>query len=124
FGHTGYSGSSIWMDPKQDLFVVLLTNRLNYRDTRMFNQLRRDVSDIAVAEFGLPADSMGLTAVMAIARITADLMRPPPPPTKPTLSNTKHAKVSSIRHIASRQKFGRKSGKNHRRKPHGRKHLA
>ncbi len=34
FGHTGYSGSSIWIDPKQDLFVILLTTRLNYQDIR------------------------------------------------------------------------------------------
>ena len=51
FGHTGYSGSSIWIDPKQDLFVVMLTNRLNYRNIRQFNQLRSDISTIAVAEF-------------------------------------------------------------------------
>ena len=27
FGHTGWTGTEIWIDPKQDLFVVLLTNR-------------------------------------------------------------------------------------------------
>lgn len=29
FGHTGFTGTSIWIDPKRDLFVVLLTNRLH-----------------------------------------------------------------------------------------------
>lgn len=29
FGHTGFTGTSIWMDPAQDLFVILLTNRVN-----------------------------------------------------------------------------------------------
>jgi CubicO group peptidase (beta-lactamase class C family) len=28
-GHTGFTGTSIWIDPKRDLFVVLLTNRLH-----------------------------------------------------------------------------------------------
>jgi len=28
FGHTGYTGTSIWIDPEHDLFVVLLTNRV------------------------------------------------------------------------------------------------
>lgn len=51
FGHTGYSGSSIWIDPRQDLFVILLTTRLNYRDTRIFNKLRRDISTAAAANF-------------------------------------------------------------------------
>ena len=52
YGHTGYSGSSIWIDPHRDLFVVLLTTRLDYRDTRRFKRLRSDISTLAVALFG------------------------------------------------------------------------
>lgn len=29
FGHTGFTGTSIWIDPKRDLYVVLLTNRVH-----------------------------------------------------------------------------------------------
>ncbi len=29
FGHTGFTGTSIWIDPERDLFVVLLTNRVH-----------------------------------------------------------------------------------------------
>jgi CubicO group peptidase (beta-lactamase class C family) len=29
FGHTGFTGTSIWMDPTHDVFVILLTNRVN-----------------------------------------------------------------------------------------------
>jgi CubicO group peptidase (beta-lactamase class C family) len=29
FGHTGYTGTSLWIDPERDLFVILLTSRLN-----------------------------------------------------------------------------------------------
>lgn len=29
FGHTGFTGTSIWIDPARDLFVILLTNRVN-----------------------------------------------------------------------------------------------
>jgi beta-N-acetylhexosaminidase len=29
FGHTGFTGTSIWIDPAHDLFVVLLTNRVD-----------------------------------------------------------------------------------------------
>ncbi|HUP87995.1 MAG TPA: serine hydrolase domain-containing protein [Longimicrobiales bacterium] len=28
FGHTGYTGTSIWIDPVHDLYVILLTNRI------------------------------------------------------------------------------------------------
>jgi len=54
FGHTGYSGSSIWIDPEQDLFVILLTIRLDYRDVRQFNKLRSDISTLAVSIFSHP----------------------------------------------------------------------
>ena len=47
FGHTGYSGGSIWIDPRQDLFVVLLTARLDFRHVVDFNRLRRDLSTLA-----------------------------------------------------------------------------
>jgi len=29
FGHTGFTGTSIWIDPDRQVFVVLLTNRVN-----------------------------------------------------------------------------------------------
>jgi CubicO group peptidase (beta-lactamase class C family) len=29
FGHTGFTGTSLWIDPGHDLFVVFLTSRLN-----------------------------------------------------------------------------------------------
>jgi CubicO group peptidase (beta-lactamase class C family) len=46
FGHTGFTGTSIWIDPEKDLFVVVLTNRVNptQNNTRHV-QLRRDVAD-------------------------------------------------------------------------------
>lgn len=75
FGHTGYSGSSIWIDPEQDLFVILLTNRVNYRDKRNFNQLRRDVSTVASADFKMPGDDRGLASPILVAKINAALLR-------------------------------------------------
>ncbi len=54
FGHTGYSGSSIWIDPELDLFVILLTIRLDYRDVRQFNKFRSDISTLAVSIFSHP----------------------------------------------------------------------
>lgn len=29
FGHTGFTGTSLWIDPERDLYVVLLTNRVH-----------------------------------------------------------------------------------------------
>lgn len=44
FGHTGYSGGSVWIDPENDLFIIFLTIRTDYRNRSAFNRLRRDVS--------------------------------------------------------------------------------
>lgn len=54
FGHTGYSGSSIWIDPEQDLYVILLTVRLDYVNVKLFNRLRSDISSLAVSVFSVP----------------------------------------------------------------------
>ncbi|MEJ2203949.1 MAG: glycoside hydrolase family 3 N-terminal domain-containing protein [Gemmatimonadota bacterium] len=49
FGHTGYTGTSIWMDPELDLWVILLTNRVHpTRDNQKHVPLRRAVADAAV----------------------------------------------------------------------------
>ncbi len=48
FGHTGYTGTSIWMDPELDLWVVLLTNRVHpTRANQKHVELRRAVHDAA-----------------------------------------------------------------------------
>jgi CubicO group peptidase (beta-lactamase class C family) len=51
FGHTGYSGSSLWIDPAADIFVVFLASRLEYRKTREYSQLRSDLSTVAAELF-------------------------------------------------------------------------
>lgn len=49
FGHTGFTGTSIWVDPGQDLFVILLTNRVYpTRNNDLIREVRRQVADLAV----------------------------------------------------------------------------
>jgi beta-glucosidase-like glycosyl hydrolase/CubicO group peptidase (beta-lactamase class C family) len=46
FGHTGFTGTSIWVDPDLELWVVLLTNRVNpTRDNTRHIPFRRVVHD-------------------------------------------------------------------------------
>jgi beta-glucosidase-like glycosyl hydrolase/CubicO group peptidase (beta-lactamase class C family) len=35
FGHTGFTGGSLWIDPAHDVFVLLLTNRVNPTRTNL-----------------------------------------------------------------------------------------
>ncbi len=68
YGHGGYTGSSIWIDPERDLFVILLTNRVYAPRTRSsitrLKRVRGRVADAAVAlraEMCALADSTAAT---------------------------------------------------------------
>jgi serine-type D-Ala-D-Ala carboxypeptidase len=52
FGHTGFTGTSIWVDPERDLIVVLLTNRLHPTvSARSMHSVRRALHEIVVRNF-------------------------------------------------------------------------
>ncbi|UCF40753.1 MAG: beta-lactamase family protein, partial [Gemmatimonadota bacterium] len=57
FGHTGFTGTSIWIDPERELFIILLTNRVHpTRDNRAILRIRGQVADSVVAALdGAPA---------------------------------------------------------------------
>jgi CubicO group peptidase (beta-lactamase class C family) len=41
-GHTGFTGTSLWIDPEQDLYIVLLTNRVHpTRENNAIQPVRR-----------------------------------------------------------------------------------
>lgn len=49
FGHTGFTGTSLWIDPTHDLVVALLTNEVyNGRTNRQIAQFRVDVHQTIV----------------------------------------------------------------------------
>ncbi len=45
FGHTGYTGTSLWIDPENDMFVILLTNAVHpnrsYKEPKYFDWRQR-----------------------------------------------------------------------------------
>jgi CubicO group peptidase (beta-lactamase class C family) len=48
-GHTGFTGTSVWIDPEKDLYVALLTNRVHpTREGSGIQELRRAVTDAVV----------------------------------------------------------------------------
>jgi serine-type D-Ala-D-Ala carboxypeptidase len=49
FGHTGFTGTSLWVDPQRDLLVVALTNRVYHgRDPAAIGRFRPRLHDLAV----------------------------------------------------------------------------
>ncbi|MDP3911402.1 MAG: serine hydrolase domain-containing protein [Gemmatimonadales bacterium] len=49
FGHTGFTGTSIWIDPDRDLFIILLSNRVHpTRENARILRVRPRVADLVV----------------------------------------------------------------------------
>ena len=44
FGHTGFTGTSLWMDPGSDSYVVLLSNSIHIRGSPPISNLRGEVA--------------------------------------------------------------------------------
>jgi CubicO group peptidase (beta-lactamase class C family) len=53
YGHTGYTGTSIWIDPERQTFVLLLTNRVHAararRPAKVISDVRADLADAVAA---------------------------------------------------------------------------
>ncbi len=55
FGHTGFTGTSLWVDREREIFVVLLTNRVNpTRAEQRIGALRRQVADLVQLAADVP----------------------------------------------------------------------
>ncbi len=53
YGHTGFTGTTIWIDPDRQLFVVLLTNRVNpTRENHKIADVRPAVHDAVMKALG------------------------------------------------------------------------
>jgi CubicO group peptidase (beta-lactamase class C family) len=56
FGHTGFTGTSMWIDADRKLFVILLTNRVHpTRENNAIREVRRAVADAVVRGLETPA---------------------------------------------------------------------
>ena len=49
FGHTGFTGTSIWIDPVIDLYIILLTNRTyEMTDRYLIKKFRPQIHDYII----------------------------------------------------------------------------
>lgn len=61
YGHTGFTGTSLWIDPFSRSYVILLTNYIHPHRGKSLNSLRGRVATIAAASFGITAREVKLT---------------------------------------------------------------
>jgi uncharacterized protein YbbC (DUF1343 family)/CubicO group peptidase (beta-lactamase class C family) len=61
YGHTGFTGTSIWMDPSTNSYVILLANSVHPHRGKNITPLRSKVATAAAAAFGIQSQSVQLT---------------------------------------------------------------
>lgn len=67
FGHVGYTGTSLWIDPDREMFVILLTNRVHAararQPARVIADVRADLTDAAaIAVTDDPSQTIAMPA--------------------------------------------------------------
>jgi len=74
FGHTGYTGTSIWVDPRSRTYLIILTNRLHPSGKGEVKALRAKIAAVVAAAvpMGPPAAAAALAGVRMSGRGQAD----------------------------------------------------
>src|SRR5579859_1030280 len=66
FGHTGFTGTSIWIDPYTDTYVVLLTNAVHPHVGHSVIALRSKVANVVATALDLGKEIHGKNPLLAI----------------------------------------------------------
>ncbi|MFL5528692.1 MAG: serine hydrolase domain-containing protein [Gemmatimonadaceae bacterium] len=107
YGHTGFTGTSMWIDPEREMFVILLTNRVHaaraLRPAKVISDVRADLSDAAVLSI---LDGPKVAGGSRTFRADREVGWNPPPP---RASRRRHA--SSRHHTIASSSKSRASAK-------------
>ena len=72
-GHGGYTGTSLWIDPEQDLFVIFLSNRVHPDGKGSVNTLAGAIATLAGATFAATtAPTAGSSLALGIDVLAAE----------------------------------------------------
>lgn len=70
YGHVGFTGTSLWIDPERNMFVILLTNRVHdarvKRPSTVIADIRADLADLAA--LAVTDDALAIGAMPASFR--------------------------------------------------------
>ena len=110
YGHTGFTGTSMWIDPERQMFVILLTNRVHaaraLRPAKVISDVRADLSDAAVLSV---LDGPEVASGSKTFRADREVGWNPPPPraARRRHGSSKHhtiASASSRKHTTTAKK--------------------
>ncbi|HEX9309673.1 MAG TPA: serine hydrolase [Gemmatimonadaceae bacterium] len=127
YGHTGFTGTSMWIDPEREMFVILLTNRVHaaraLRPAKVISDVRSDLSDAAVLSV---LDGPKVASGSRSFRADREVGWNPPPPraSRRRHSSSRHHTIASAtsrsrassakKSSSSRKTTARKSAKKKR----------
>jgi CubicO group peptidase (beta-lactamase class C family) len=98
YGHTGFTGTSMWIDPERQMFVILLTNRVHaaraLRPAKVISDVRADLSDAAVLSI---VDGPTVASRTGKFRADREVGWNPPPPraAKRRHTSSRHHSIAS-----------------------------
>lgn len=70
FGHTGFTGTSIWIDPVTKTYVILLANSVHPTQRPAMTPLRAQVATIVAASLDVTEQKVALTSYLETAQAT------------------------------------------------------
>ncbi|MDP8991440.1 MAG: DUF1343 domain-containing protein, partial [Acidobacteriota bacterium] len=73
YGHTGFTGPSLWIDPASKTYILLMTNSVHPNGGKNLNPLRSKIATIVAAAVGLPgaAPAYETLETAGVRRMTA-----------------------------------------------------
>jgi CubicO group peptidase (beta-lactamase class C family) len=99
YGHTGFTGTSLWIDPTRDMFVILLTNRVHdaraKRPAKVISDVRADLADAAALAVTDYADGPMVMPAKFRADQAVDWQKPVRRPRKHTATKKRSPSSSS-----------------------------
>jgi uncharacterized protein YbbC (DUF1343 family)/CubicO group peptidase (beta-lactamase class C family) len=60
FGHTGFTGTSLWIDPHDDTYVVVLTNAVHPNGPTGITAMRAEIANVSAVALGIHNDGGSL----------------------------------------------------------------
>jgi len=123
YGHTGFTGTSVWIDPDRQMFMILLTNRIHAarakRPAKVISDVRADLSDAAVLAVMDGDESVASTP----AKFRADRelgWNPESPRRHARRHGAHHRRRGSVSHHAVRAGGSRHAGSSSKHRGSGR----
>lgn len=116
FGHTGFTGTSLWLDPTSETFVVFLSNRVHPDGKGDVGRLRGAIANLVASSItDVPLEQIRAADARFAAEIAASALRfkemnSNSPATLPTDSAASNAPVLTGIDVLERDKFKQLQG--------------